>query len=264
MPTTYTHDLFGKKIYRQLPKEIQRVIRKNGNLFRIGLHGPDILFYDLLNLKVSGVGVEMHNVPAASFFLRGMNIVRKRGDERLLAYLLGFGCHYLLDSSCHPFVEETARKKILSHTLLEKEFDRKLMVETNKDPHHYYPSDCIVPRIAYAKVIRRMFPEITTKDIFFSLRMMKFLTNAMVYDNRGKRRFLVAVVTKIVGRKRSAAALEYFMEKDPVPGSEAPVKELHEYFDREVEEAPGYIEELFQLSREELTLSERWNHTYNG
>ena len=130
-------------------------------------------------------------------------------------------------------VDETAEKKILSHTLLEKEFDRTLMVETNRNPHHYYPSDCIVPRMDYAKVIHCMFPEITAKNIFSSLKMMKFLTNAMVYNNSGKRRLLAAIVTRIAGRKRSAAVLEYFMEKDPVPGSEAPVKELHRYFDQE-------------------------------
>ena len=45
MPTTYAHDLFGKKIYAKLPAEIQKVIRRNTNLYRIGLHGPDILFY---------------------------------------------------------------------------------------------------------------------------------------------------------------------------------------------------------------------------
>ena len=44
MPTTYTHDLFGKKVYRQLPEEIRKVIRENGNLFRIGLHGPIFCF----------------------------------------------------------------------------------------------------------------------------------------------------------------------------------------------------------------------------
>lgn len=47
MPTTYAHDLFGKKIYAKLPAEIQKVIRRNTNLYRIGLHGPDILFYDI-------------------------------------------------------------------------------------------------------------------------------------------------------------------------------------------------------------------------
>lgn len=264
MPTTYTHDLFGKIVYKQLPEEIRKVIRKNGDLFRIGLHGPDILFYDLTNLSVSSIGVEMHSIPAASFFLRGMSMVRARDDERLLAYLLGFGCHYLLDSVCHPYVEDMAKAKVITHTLLEKEFDRTLMLETNKNPYHFYPSDCIVPKVSYARVIRKMFPVLGTRDILVSLRMMKFLTNAMVYDNRGKRRFLVALVTRIAGKRKSRSALEFFMEKDPVPGSEKPVKELHRYFDQAAEEAPAYIEELYSLSKEELPLSKRWNRTYNG
>lgn len=264
MPTTYTHDLFGKIVYKQLPEEIRKVIRKNGDLFRIGLHGPDILFYDLTNLSVSSIGVEMHSIPAASFFLRGMSMVRARDDERLLAYLLGFGCHYLLDSVCHPYVEDVAKAKVITHTLLEKEFDRTLMLETNKNPYHFYPSDCIVPKVSYVRVIRKMFPGLGTRDILVSLRMMKFLTNAMVYDNRGKRRFLVALVTRIAGKRKSRSALEFFMEKDPVPGSEKPVKELHRYFDQAAEEAPAYIEELYSLSKEELPLSKRWNRTYNG
>ena len=53
MPTTYAHDLFGKKIYHKLPKEMQMVIQRNVNLYRIGLHGPDILFYHMLKPKVS-------------------------------------------------------------------------------------------------------------------------------------------------------------------------------------------------------------------
>ena len=45
MPTTYAHDLFGQKVYRQMPEEVKKVIRENGELYRIGLHGPDIFFY---------------------------------------------------------------------------------------------------------------------------------------------------------------------------------------------------------------------------
>lgn len=45
MPTTYAHDLFGKRVYRKLSAKLQHLIRSNGNLYRIGQHGPDILFY---------------------------------------------------------------------------------------------------------------------------------------------------------------------------------------------------------------------------
>ena len=45
MPTTFTHDLFGREVYRMLPQEEREKIRRHGRLYRIGLHGPDILFY---------------------------------------------------------------------------------------------------------------------------------------------------------------------------------------------------------------------------
>ena len=91
MPTTYAHDLFGKKIYHELPVEMQTVIRRNVNLYRIGLHGPDILFYHMLKPEVSKTGIRMHKEKAAPFFERGMALVRDTHDEKLLAYLLGFG-----------------------------------------------------------------------------------------------------------------------------------------------------------------------------
>ena len=45
MPTTYAHDLFGKEVYKRLPSDMKALIRRHGDLYRIGLHGPDILFY---------------------------------------------------------------------------------------------------------------------------------------------------------------------------------------------------------------------------
>ena len=54
------------------------------------------------------------------------------------------------------------------------------------------------------------------------------------------------------------------MRKDPVPGSEVPVRKLHDLFDQAVKESPAYLDELYLLSKEELPLSSRWYHTYNG
>ena len=49
MPTTYAHDLFGKEVYKRLPSDMKALIRRHGDLYRIGLHGPDILFYYMVS-----------------------------------------------------------------------------------------------------------------------------------------------------------------------------------------------------------------------
>ena len=37
MPTTYAHDLFGKEVYKRLPSDMKALIRRHGDLYRIGL-----------------------------------------------------------------------------------------------------------------------------------------------------------------------------------------------------------------------------------
>ena len=49
MPTTYAHDLFGKEVYKKLPSDMKALIRRYRDLYRIGLHGPDILFYYMVS-----------------------------------------------------------------------------------------------------------------------------------------------------------------------------------------------------------------------
>ena len=56
--------------------------------------------------------------------------------------------------------------------------------------------------------------------------------------------------------------MEYFMAKDPVPGSAVPVHNLYGLYEGEVREAPGYLEELFNLS-EKTALFRRWHRTYS-
>ena len=80
----------------------------------------------------------MHGRKAREFFEKGMAKVREEKNPALMAYLLGFGCHYILDSTCHPYVNQVAAGGKISHTLFEKEFDRMLMYETGKDMNDKY------------------------------------------------------------------------------------------------------------------------------
>ena len=45
MPSTYAHYRMGKELIKALPESRQTIIRNNMELYLIGLHGPDILFY---------------------------------------------------------------------------------------------------------------------------------------------------------------------------------------------------------------------------
>lgn len=84
MPTTYTHDVFGKMVYQKMPENLKEIAANHINSYRIGQHGPDILFYyHLFHANpVNHMGIEMHEEIAAPFFENAKSIVRKRGMKR--------------------------------------------------------------------------------------------------------------------------------------------------------------------------------------
>lgn len=63
MPSTYAHYIFGQQIRGRLSGYERKVIDKYPELFNIGLHGPDILFYyrPLGKNKVNQLGSRMHS-----------------------------------------------------------------------------------------------------------------------------------------------------------------------------------------------------------
>ena len=264
MPTTYTHDLFGKKVYQKLPEEMKDLIKENGNIFRIGLLGPDILFYDLLDMEVINTGKRMHAKKAAFFFEQGMERVREKGSRQMLSYLLGFACHYILDSRCHPYIYQLEENHVITHTAVEKELDRHLMLQSGLDPFTYYPASVLQPKLRYARTIHKLIKEVSTEKIIKSLNGIRFYTRFMVYDDHGKRRFLLSLLTKLAGKKNAEMVMDFFMTKEPVPGSKVPVTRLVKLFNEAVEEAPELLIELYQLIEAPYALSERWNQTYNG
>ena len=96
-----------------------------------------------------------------------------------------------------------------------------------------------------------------TKSLFFFGNHSKILF-------RCRRKKFLTFLSRITGKKLSAEMMEYFMEKDPFPGSAVPVHKLHTLFDQALLATPEELNELYQLSIHDLPLSDRWYHTYNG
>lgn len=89
MPTTYAHDLFGQKVYRQLPDQVKEIIRKNGELYRIGLHGPDIFFYYFIfKNHVSSVGLPLAQRKSPGIFAQEWRRTERLVMRRFLPIFL--------------------------------------------------------------------------------------------------------------------------------------------------------------------------------
>lgn len=262
MPTTFTHDLFGREVYRKLPDNLQGLIRKYGDLYRIGQHGPDILFYyRVLKNRVNQYGTQMHKSTAAPFFTDGLKRARKDQDEGLLIYLLGFACHFILDSTCHPYIKTLTDAKAVSHGKIEKELDRLLMQKEGKDPFHYYPSCCIVPSIRSAKTIHKAIEEVSYPTIYSTLIWMKRSTNLMVYDDNGRKQKVILPLLKVAGLQEKIG--DNFMCKEMDPSYLPMLMRLQELFAEAVEDAVPMLEALYQVYLDGGDVPERFRRNYN-
>ena len=58
--------------------------------------------------------------------------------------------------------------------------------------------------------------------------------------------------------------MEYFMMKNPCPGSAVPVARLKGLYKKALDEAPGELCQLYELSSRDGHLSPRWDRNYNG
>ena len=106
MPAAYSHYRLGQLVLDKLNQPLKHVLETNQDLFDIGLHGPDILFYNrpYIHSKINRLGSAMHKERADIFFYQALEILKETKSAPQFAYLCGFICHYILDSNCHPYI----------------------------------------------------------------------------------------------------------------------------------------------------------------
>ena len=107
MPGFYAHHRFGKAALTHLPPDLRAVCENNRAQFDIGLQGPDLFFFykPLSANRVVKYGHHLHKISAYPFFEHALSVIERTGvDSGAYAYLLGFICHFILDSQCHGYV----------------------------------------------------------------------------------------------------------------------------------------------------------------
>lgn len=202
MPSTYAHRRFGADVLARLPEELRDKIEPYRALYDLGLHGPDLLFYykALQSNHVNRLGGAMHEQPGAVFFERARGVIRKaKNKDAALVYALGFICHFALDSTCHPYVEQYVRSSGVSHCEIETEFDNMLLRRDGHDPMHYLTASHIQPSRIWANVVAPFYEGISVDEAYQAMTGMVFVHKMLLASNPAKR-WVVLSAMRLAGK----------------------------------------------------------------
>ena len=217
MPATYAHFSMGRETARLLEPTALGVITQAPQLYSIGLHGPDLFFYykPLSKNPVNQLGHGLHDRPGREFFERAARVLKAHPDSVAhRAYVYGFLCHFVLDTLSHDYVAEAMAATGLSHTRIETELERTLMLQDGLEPVSHHTTGHLVPSEENAVVIADFFPELTVEQVLDSLRGMIFYLDLLVAPSALKR-WAIFTALRLAGQYENLGGLVMVPEPEP-------------------------------------------------
>lgn len=189
MPAVYAHYRFGAEVARRLDGDLKEIVTKYHPQFTIGLQGPDIFFFyrPCSRNSIIRYGNHLHEISARSFFEHGLKVVGEKGrDSREYAYLMGFLCHFILDSECHPYVNGQIEEIQVQHLEIEEEFEKFLLRKGGRDPFTYPMQRLIPTDETTAEAIEPFYDGIPRDMIQSCLKWMKGIKRLLTTPSRLK------------------------------------------------------------------------------
>ncbi len=183
MPAIFTHVYFGESVAKTLPPALQALIARCPQCFYLGTQGPDLLFYhkpakSKAKNPARKKGWDLHEVAPEAFFLRAAKLLTANAttwdnekNAPLAAYVLGFLCHFTLDSQCHPLIDG-ASVNGLTHGKIESELD-KYFLRVAKKPIRGFNAATLFFPAHDAEYASAAILDVSVKNTRRAMRSMK-------------------------------------------------------------------------------------------
>ena len=280
MPAIYTHVRFGEKVLEVLPAHLAALAEKHKECFYLGTQGPDLLFYHKPfqgkdKNPARKKGWDLHAVAPEGFFLNGAKHLlgdkQNYDDEGSFcptsaeaAYLLGFLCHFTLDFTTHPYIDENSING-LSHGKIESELDKHHFRKNGKKIRGFNTAKLFFPdeksRKASAKILGVAEEESQT-----ALKYMRFI-NGLFSNKCGVLHGVCHAALSLVGMNKNSFG-DMFIHKKDDPRASVLLPTLDKLFNEAVVRANTVITEFFeniQSSAKNNTLTnEIFRYNYSG
>ena len=186
-----------------------------------------------------------------------MNKAKNR--DAALAYALGFLCHFALDSTCHPRVEQDVRDSGVSHCEIETEFDNMLLRRDGKDPLHFLTASHIHPSMERAKVIAPFYQGITILQAYDAMKGMVAVHKLLLASSPAKR-WVVLTGMKAVGRYEGLHGL--VANPQPNPACAESCEQLDALYQKALPLAERLILEYRDTLKTGAPLDQAYQHTF--
>lgn len=256
MPAGYAHLQFGHDVIKHLDHDkMKTIILDNIDLFHIGLHGPDIFFYHRPYYpqdKINNIGKNMHHEKAYHFFEFAK---KKINDDAHLAYILGFICHFILDSQLHGFIDHIICETKIGHFEIEAEYDRRFMIKNNDDPLKTRLYDHIIVNQNTVCTIQSFFPKLSCLEIEKTLQDIHFYDHLLNAKNPIKRRFIYTCFLKTPFK---GLVMNYHINHKLDPY----YSKFDQKYDLSIQEACQFMKEYIDKYQTDEPLSQRFHHDY--
>ena len=169
MPATYTHHIFTKDVYKVLNEKTKDKLKNSTDILNLFGKSFDVLYFSREKL-----GHFAHKNNVNLYF---QNIIKYIKDNDLtnngdvLAYLYGSICHYIMDSTFHPYVYYKAGRYYQNNKETLKYKGRHTYIEYMIDAFMYKEKN---DKMIYkANLSKEIFPQIE-----FSLELRKTIDYA--------------------------------------------------------------------------------------
>lgn len=280
MPAIYTHARFGEEVLSVLPAYLASPVEKHKESFYLGTQGPDLLFYHkpFKSKKKNPArkkGWYLHTIPPEEFFLNGAKALLAdnsnyaedrsfRPDSAECAYLIGFLCHFTLDYTAHPYIDNNSVNG-LSHGKIEAELDKHHFRKQRNKIRGFNTANLFFPNDESKKASAKIL-DVSEKESERAMKTMR-LINGLFSHKCGLVHGFCHAILSLVDMNKNGFGDMFIYKKDDARAT-ALLPTLDTLFEKAVETAKTVITEFFaniQSSAENNALTnEIFRYNYSG
>ena len=221
MPYNFTHALVGLAAREQISPEIAARIDANLDVFLIGTMGPDPYFGDAMPKPLFApsrvdLADKLHKLDMRVLFAAMLPLARE--NDVLRAYALGFLCHFVLDTTAHPYIE--ARFAGKAHTPSEIQMDIMMASRAARSgvpdsPRRFYRTHHLSQLDAFhAALMKSLFSQ-QTKGVFRRSYRKWIAVNTLTFDPKNRKRRFFGALERLFGAPGKIT--NYLVSRHPDP-----------------------------------------------